>query len=826
MERFNHAIRFRIKYSILRTCGWVGSWGGGGEAMGMSEWMSGTRRIGAIGLVLLLVACGGGGTTPVPTSLPVPTLPTAPIVTGPRANSDKIDEVFSQLLTIYQSQGLDAATQFARDQGLLTSQNEVRVTLILDSDEMSVAAGVTSDVMRLGGRVTATAGDEMEIVVPLQTLLDYARMMNRQNFFADLASFPHVRDIRRTPVAQPRQRISGGAGGATASAGATSEGVKVTGADTWQAAGITGKGVKVGVIDGSFNHYTQVLASVQVTAKSFRSDGLIEESDTDSDTIHGTACAEIVHEVAPDATLFLAATDTPGSFANAVSYLVRTAGVSVITTSVGWNTFQLNGTSVVAKAVDSARAAGVFFTVAAGNDAGGKIGSDEASGHFAATFADADGDGYHDFAGAKTRNGLTVRVGKDPIQIFFSWADWDRPHVNYDLYLLDRTGREAARSTIDQSRTGKPPLEVIRGKVPEGTYTLKLRKVNADDANLPFDLFFYGVQFEQTTPGGSLDSPADAQGAVTVAAVDWKTLTLENYSSQGPTGDGRKKPDLSAPDHVSNEAYASVRGKFFAGTSASAPHVGGAAVLYRQAFPKATPDDVLNYFVKNAKKPAGMRAGENFTGAGTLFLGVVPGGASTMPAPGTVIAAPPPLTMAQPTTATRVAFTDPFTMPTTGLPPGGYMNGAYHLTVSAGTGQTVTYGTSLNAPRATYEVTAQRASGASDAAMGLVVRQQDAKNYLAFAATNDGAFTVTATVGARVVTVVPATKNAAVRANAANTLRVTADGTVFTFAVNNQVVAVVDIRDVWRDGNYGLIGTGDSSAGADLSFTRFSVTTG
>jgi len=793
--------------------------------MSTAGWMSGARRMGAVGLVLLLIACGGGGITPVPTSLSVPAVPTTPATTGPRSNNDKVDEVFSQLLTIYQSQGPDAATQFARDQGLLTSQNEVRVTLILDSDEMSVTAGVTGDVMRLGGRVTATAGDEMEIVVPLQTLLDYARMMNRQNFFSDLASFPHVRDIRRTPIAQPRQLPSGTTGGTTASAGATSEGVKTMGADAWQAAGITGKGVKVGVIDGSFNHYTQVLASAQVTPKSFRSDGLIEEPETNNDTIHGTACAEIVHEVAPDVALFLVAADTPGSFANAVSYLVKTAGVSVITTSVGWNTFQLNGTSVVAKAVDSARAAGVFFTVAAGNDAGGKIGSSEASGHFAATFADSDGDGYHDFPGAKTKNSLSVRVGKDPIQIFFTWADWDHPHVNYDLYLLDHTGKEAARSTIDQSRTGKPPLQVIRGKVPEGDYTVKLRKVNANDPDLPFDLFFYGMQFEQTTPTGSLDSPADAQGAVTVAAVDWKTLTLESYSSQGPTGDGRKKPDLSAPDHVSNDAYASIREKSFSGTSAAAPHVGGAAVLYRQAFPKATPDEVLNYLVKNAKKPAGMRAGENLTGAGTLFLGAVPGGANTMPAPGTVILAPSPRVMT-PTAVTRVAFTDPFTATTTGLPPGGYMNGAYHLTVSAGMGQTAAYGTSLDAPRVTYEVTAQRASGAADAGMGLMVRRQDANNYLAFAVTNDGAFTVTASVGTRAVTVVPATKNAAVRTNAANTLRVAADGTVFTFAVNDQVVSVVDIRDVWRDGGYGLIGTGSSSAGADLSFAQFSVTTG
>lgn len=786
-----------------------------------SRWGSGVRRAAAVWLVLLLVACGGEGVTSIPTVLPAQTLPAA--TTGPRADNDKIDDVFQQLLAIYQSEGPDAATQFARDQGLLTSQNEVRVTLVLDSEDMNVVTGATNDVMRLGGRVTATVGDEMEMVVPLQTLLDYARTMNQQNFFADLARFQHVRDIRRTSVARPHHLASATATITTNNGGTTSEGVKATGADTWHAAGITGKGVRVGVIDSAFNRYTQVLASAQVSTKSFRSDGLVEEGTTDEDTIHGTACAEVVHDMAPDAALFLVSADTPGSFVNAVNYLMKTAGVSVITTSVGWNTFQLNGTSIVAKAVDGARMAGVFFTVAAGNEAEGKIGGNEATGHFAATFTDTDADGYHDFPGARAKNSLAVRIGPDPVQIFFSWADWERPHVNYDLYLVDRNGREAAHSTIDQSRTGKQPLEVIRGTVPEGAYGIKLRKANAGDPDLPFDLFFYGAQFEQVTPAGSLDSPADARGAVTVAAVDWKTLTPEPFSSQGPTVDGRKKPDIGGPDRVSNDAYASVREKAFSGTSAASPHVGGAAALYRQAFPRATRDEMLDYFTKNAKKPGGTRGGDNLTGAGALFLGAVPMSANTMPAPATVVAAPPNIA---PTTTARPTFTDSFTIPTTGLPPGGYMNGSYRLTAGAGATQIAAYGATLNASQATYEVTAQRAGGATDAGMGIVVRRQDADNYLMFAVRDDGNFTIMAKVGGQTVTVVPSTKHAAVQANAVNTLRVSADGTVFVFAVNGQTVAVLDIRDIWRGGSYGLAAIGGLSSGADLSFTRFSVTAG
>ena len=72
-------------------------------------------------------------------------------------------------------------------------------------------------------------------------------------------------------------------------------------------------------------------------------------------------------------------------------------------------------------------------------------------------------------------------------------------------------------------------------------------------------------------------SPADAAGVMAVAAIDyshWATGPQENFSSQGPTTDGRMKPEISGPDGVSSFIY----GTFF-GTSASSPHVVGAAAL-------------------------------------------------------------------------------------------------------------------------------------------------------------------------------------------------------------------------------------------------------
>jgi hypothetical protein len=119
-----------------------------------------------------------------------------------------VDEVFLRLLIVYQAQGLDAARQFARDQGLMTPKEDVRVTLVLDSDDPAVVDGTALAVGRVGGRVTATFGNQIEIAVPVQAALEYGKAANKQSFFADLADFAHIRDIRRTPLAQPMAAVS------------------------------------------------------------------------------------------------------------------------------------------------------------------------------------------------------------------------------------------------------------------------------------------------------------------------------------------------------------------------------------------------------------------------------------------------------------------------------------------------------------------------------------------------------------------------------------------------------------------------------------------
>ncbi len=66
-------------------------------------------------------------------------------------------------------------------------------------------------------------------------------------------------------------------------------------------------------------------------------------------------------------------------------------------------------------------------------------------------------------------------------------------------------------------------------------------------------IFSFYNDLEYAVAAASLMEPPDAHGAYSVGAIDqadWMQSTPlpEPYSSQGPTTDGRPKPDIVAPD--------------------------------------------------------------------------------------------------------------------------------------------------------------------------------------------------------------------------------------------------------------------------------------
>ena len=96
-------------------------------------------------------------------------------------------------------------------------------------------------------------------------------------------------------------------------------------------------------------------------------------------------------------------------------------------------------------------------------------------------------------------------------------------------------------------------------------------------------------------PGTStLSAPADAERVVSVGAVNMLG-TVAAFSSRGPTGDGRVKPDVCAMGVATHAAISDSRNAYgrASGTSLSTPLIAGFCALLLEARPSWGPDSVL-----------------------------------------------------------------------------------------------------------------------------------------------------------------------------------------------------------------------------------------
>ncbi len=399
-----------------------------------------------------------------------------------------------------------------------------------------------------------------------------------------------------------------------------SQGVNLTRADDFHTAGYDGSNVKVAVIDVGFKYLSDAInnnelpnnvVKVDCTGTSCVSSDFSSETDN-----HGTAVAEVIHDMAPGALLYLIKVADKLDLSDAKDYAIQN-GIRIINLSGGYlNQNFYDGLCWPSNAVctaDDAHAHNILWVNSAGN---------EAQRHYEAEFSDPDGNGWHNVSGS----GETIKISAndgDTIKVYLTWDAWSAPD-DYDLYLYD-----SLFNVVDSSlnpQTGSPsqePTELISYPVPTnkgGDYYLAIYKSPSSSAHL-MELYSVNHDLPATVVSGnsSLLNPADAASVLAVGAInynDWTTGPQELYSSQGPTTDGRIKPDIMGPDNVSN----SIEG-FFAGTSASSPHVAGAAALILNKNPGISVDDLRNSLTSTAID-MGDSGKDNIYGYGRLNLDI------------------------------------------------------------------------------------------------------------------------------------------------------------------------------------------------------------
>ena len=438
----------------------------------------------------------------------------------------------------------------------------------------------------------------------------------------------------------------------------TSEGVAASGAQHWADTGNIGNGgsgVKVGIVDLGFADLQAEIAAHHFDDPDGNPVSVVypagqDHCADDSLTPHGTAVSEVVHQMAPRATLYLYCIDDNVGFSSAAGQAVA-AGVKIVNSSLVFTAetrgdgYGPSGSSE--RAVRTAREAGVLWIQSSGNGA---------QDHWSGTLADANGDEFVDLQSTVSQ---ADEVALDPGytgNVVLSWDQWPASSLPVTLAVSkynDDNVQLGQTEYLDHVPGDPPVLEMDISNVPtDPDYTGGLHGVRYFDVvvlvgphtpALHYNLYYGGDVSPSFLSGvdparaasGSVLEPASSPWALAVGAAFRGNNALEPFSSRGPTVDARVKPDLLGFDGVSSNITEEESSQYdqdgnvvpgttgFYGTSAAAPHVAGAAALVAAANPAMDASD-LEDFLQRRADPSGNPP-TNSAGFGLLQLGATTG---------------------------------------------------------------------------------------------------------------------------------------------------------------------------------------------------------
>jgi hypothetical protein len=471
------------------------------------------------------------------------------------------------------------------------------VQVFIEVDDVSALSGLTAI-----GALIERVDDDAHLV---QAWIPSERLRA-------LAALPNVQSVRLPEYAF------------THTGSVLSEGDALMNADDVRSVvGVDGTGLTVGVISDGVGGLAASQALGDLAAVDTATCNTFG-GDPGAAGAEGTALLEIVHDIAPGAALMYGnfGFATVLDFNAAVDCLA--ANADIVVDDIGWfGVGPYDGTSLVsqntANALNGAGPIKGYYT-SAGN---------HARQHYQGTYVDSgfnitDGPDSWDTHELDAIDG-TVHAGVTPApadnnrfvlspgaiaSVIVVWDDvWGASGNDYDLLIGEGVTITPCGSDLQDGDDN--PVEGCGIFNPgESNLDLDIYLGNHMGAAAPvkFDVFILcrgcvahgnGNGLDFNTTAGSVPNQSDSGGSpasvVSVGAVFHGTPgSIEPYSSNGPTGDGRLKPDVVAPDGVcitgsggfaSGNPACQTTGVQFFGTSASAPHVAAAAALLLECDP-------------------------------------------------------------------------------------------------------------------------------------------------------------------------------------------------------------------------------------------------
>ena len=479
---------------------------------------------------------------------------------------------------------------------------EGMLTAIIEPADAGPGAIDRAALQNRGVEIQATSRSLMKAKIPVQRLRAVA------------GNVPGISFIR-TPYPYKTTKVD------------TSEGVALTSADLYHDAGFYGQGADVAIIDLGFIDLSTAKDSGDIPpsaieyTKDYTGDGL------ETEYRHGTNVTEVVHDMAPKANLYLMKIADTVDLENAVDDAIS-LGVDIINLSVAWwNVNFYDGTGPkdwgtsgtnVADIAARARDNGILLANSAGN---------EAQGHWQGSWYNPDGDTWLNFTDTSERNHIGSVSEGSVIEILMSWDAWPSDPQDYDL-CLDSDTEDSVECSMDWQDGSQPPTEYLYYSVPQGEggdYYFHIENYDAPDTP-DIDLFAYvdgGPSIsEHLVNSSSVMAPANDGKVLTAGAIsesNWTTGPQDTYSSLGPSNNSqyassRIKPDIMGPSCVSTSSYGT-----FCGTSASPPHLAGAAALLLSEDSSRSADELQSILEKNAID-MGDSGDDNTYGSGRLEM--------------------------------------------------------------------------------------------------------------------------------------------------------------------------------------------------------------